>query len=76
VACVVGPSVNPLQSKETQHVNIILQCMYWFFEQPNMEESMLELNGKPSSVTTFSAKFSFQNLVFKTLFEFSAAEIT
>jgi hypothetical protein len=37
---------------------------------------MLELNGKPSSATTFSTDFSFQNLVFGNLFEFSAAEIT
>jgi len=37
VACAIGPSVNPLQNKETQHVNIGLQCMYWFFEQPNMK---------------------------------------
>ncbi len=37
---------------------------------------MLELNGKPSSVTTFSTDFSSQNLVFKNLFEFSKAEIT
>jgi hypothetical protein len=36
VACAVGPSVNPLQKRETQHVNIVLQCMYQFFEQPNM----------------------------------------
>jgi hypothetical protein len=36
---------------------------------------MLELNGKPSSVTTFSTDFSFQNLVFWNLFEFSAVEI-
>jgi hypothetical protein len=50
--------------------------MYWFFQQPNMEEIMLKLNGKPSSVITFSADFSFQNLVLKKLFEFSAAEIT
>jgi uncharacterized protein YpmB len=28
VAYVVGLSVNPLQSKETQHVNIVLQFMY------------------------------------------------
>jgi len=40
------------------------------FEQPNMEEIMIELNGKPSSVTTFSANFSFQNLVFKILLNF------
>jgi hypothetical protein len=37
---------------------------------------MLQLKGKPSSVTTFSTDFSFQNLVFGNLFEFSAAEIT
>jgi hypothetical protein len=37
---------------------------------------MLELNGKPSSVTTFSIDFFFQNLGFWNLFEFSAAEIT
>jgi hypothetical protein len=23
-----GPSVNPLQNNETQHVDIVLQCMY------------------------------------------------
>ncbi len=37
VACDVGPSVNPLQNRETQHVNIVLQCMYRIFEQPNMK---------------------------------------
>jgi tRNA uridine 5-carbamoylmethylation protein Kti12 len=37
VACDIGPSVNPLQNKETQHVNNVLQCMYQFFEQPNMK---------------------------------------
>ncbi len=37
VAYVIGPSVNPLQNKETQHVNIVLQCMYQFFKQPNMK---------------------------------------
>jgi hypothetical protein len=37
---------------------------------------MLELNGKPSSVTMFSTDFSFQNLFFGKLFEFSEAEIT
>jgi len=28
VACAVGPTVNPLQNRETQHANIVLQCMY------------------------------------------------
>ncbi len=37
VACAVGPSVNPLHNRETQHVNIGLQCMYRSFEQPNMK---------------------------------------
>jgi hypothetical protein len=77
VAYVVGLSVNPLQSKETQHVNIVLQFMYWFFEQQNMKgDRAQEQNGNPSSVTTFSTDFSFQNLVFCNLFEFSAVEIT
>jgi hypothetical protein len=69
VACAIGPSVNPLQNRETQHVNIVLHWMYRFFEQ-------LELNGKPSNVTTFSTDFSSQNLVFWNFFEFSAGEIT
>ncbi len=77
VAYVVGLSVNPLQSKETQHVNIVFQFMYWFFEQQNMKgDRAQEQNGNLSSVTTFSTDFSFQNLVFCNLFEFSAAEIT
>jgi hypothetical protein len=37
---------------------------------------MFEMNDKPSSVTAFSTDFSFQNLVFWNLFEFSVAEIT
>jgi len=37
---------------------------------------MLELNAKPSSVTTFSTDFFFQNMVFWNLFEFSVVEIT
>jgi hypothetical protein len=37
VAFDVGPSVNSLQNKKTQHVNIVLQCMYQIFEQPNMK---------------------------------------
>jgi hypothetical protein len=37
MACAIGPSVNPLQNRETQDVNIVLQCMYRYFEQPNMK---------------------------------------
>jgi hypothetical protein len=40
------------------------------------KQIMLELNGKPLSVTTFSTDFSFQNVGFWNLFEFSAADIT
>jgi hypothetical protein len=32
VTCALGPSVNPLQNREIQHVNIVLQCTYQFFE--------------------------------------------
>jgi hypothetical protein len=39
VACAIGPSVSPLQNRETQHVNIVLQWMYRFFEQPNMKQN-------------------------------------
>jgi hypothetical protein len=77
VACAVGPSVNPLQNRETQHVNIILQCTYWFFEQSNMK-------GNHAWIKWYAFKcyhflnwfFSFQNLVVWNLLEFSAAEIT
>jgi hypothetical protein len=69
-------SVNPLQNRETQHVNVVLQCMYQFLEQPNMKGNQLELNGNPSSVIAFSTDFSFQNLVWWNLFEFPAVEIT
>jgi hypothetical protein len=37
VACAIGTSVNPLQNREIQYVNNVLQCMYQFFEQPNMK---------------------------------------
>jgi hypothetical protein len=37
MAYVVGTSVNPLQNRESQHVNIVLQCMYRFFEHPNIK---------------------------------------
>jgi hypothetical protein len=37
---------------------------------------MLELNGKSSSVAMSSTNFSFQNLDFWNLFEFSVTKIT
>ncbi len=47
-----------------------------FLNNQIRNEIMLELNGKPSSVTTLSTDFSFQNLIFWNLFEFLVAEIT
>jgi hypothetical protein len=35
-----------------------------FFNSQIWKEIMFEMNGKPSSVATFSTDFSFQNLVF------------
>ncbi len=75
-SAVVGTSVNPLQNRETQHVDIVLQCMYQFFEQPNMKGNYAWIDWNPSSVTMLSTAFSFQNLFFWNLFEFSVAEIT
>jgi hypothetical protein len=76
VACAaIGKSGNPLQNRETQHVNIVSRCMYRFSEQEIWKEITFGLNGKPSSVTTFSTDFSFQNLVFWNLFEFSVTKI-
>jgi len=51
------------------YVSIFLNSQIW-------NEIMLELNDKPSSVTMSSTDFSFQNLVFWNLFEFSVVEIT
>jgi hypothetical protein len=50
-----------------------------FLNSQIWKEIMLEWynwNGKPSSVPTFSTDFSFQNLIFWNLFEFSAAKVT
>jgi hypothetical protein len=43
-----------------------------FLNSQIWKEIMIELTGKPSSVITSSTDFSFQNLVFWNLFEFSA----
>jgi hypothetical protein len=76
VTYVVGPSVNPLQNKEIQYVNIVYNVCIEFFNGQIWKEIMLELNGKPSNIITFSTDFSFQNLVFFNLFEFSTTKIT
>ncbi len=57
-------------------MNIVCNACINFLNCQILKEIMLELNGKPSGVTTFSTDFSFQNLVFWNLFEFSVAEIT
>jgi hypothetical protein len=75
VAFVVGLNVNPLQNRKTQHVNIFCNVCIDFLNSRTLKEIVLELNGKPSSVTTFSTDFSLQNLVFWSLFDFSEAEI-
>jgi rRNA maturation endonuclease Nob1 len=41
-----------------------------FLNSQIWKETMLELNGKASSVTTFSTDFSFQNLVFEIYLNF------
>jgi hypothetical protein len=47
-----------------------------FLNKQIWKEIMLELDGKPSTSTTFSTDFAFQNLVFWNLFEFSVVEFT
>jgi len=45
VACAVDSSVkNPLQKKETQHMNIVLQVCIDFLNSQIWNEIMLELN--------------------------------
>ncbi len=63
VACAIGPSVNPLQNRETQHVNIVLQSMNWKVSLQVVTH-------------VFSTDFSFQNLVFFGIYlNFQGAEI-
>jgi len=65
VACALGSSVNPLQNRETQHVNIVLQMYVSIFRTAKYErEIMLEWNGKPSIVTAFSTDFFLPKLGF------------
>ncbi len=73
----------PHSESKSYQINSTKSCSSRSFQQhqkhisiPPKFSAMLELNGKPSSVTTFSTDFSFQNLVFWNLFEFSVAEIT
>jgi hypothetical protein len=62
VACAVGPSVNPLQIRKLNMWTLFCNVCIDFLNSQIWKEIMLEFNGKPSSVTTFSTEFSFQNL--------------
>jgi len=76
VACGIGPSVNPLHKIGKLNMWILFcNVCIDFLNSQIWKKIVLELNSKPSSVTTFSTDFSFQNLVFFNLFEFSVAEI-
>jgi hypothetical protein len=60
--------------------NLIALSMYYAPKECNLTNYVLETTSVACavgpSVTTSSTDFSFQNLVFGNLFEFSAAEIT
>jgi hypothetical protein len=78
VACAIGPSVSLIHNREIQHVNIVMfyNVRIDFLNSQIWKEIMLELNGKPSSVTMYSIDLSFQNLVFWNLFDILAKRIT
>ncbi len=44
VACAIGTNVNPLQNREIQHVNIVLQVRINFLNSQIWKEIMLKLN--------------------------------
>ncbi len=75
VACAVCSKVNPLQNRKLNMWTLFCNVCIDFLKSQTWKEIMLELNGKSWSVNTFSTDVSFQNLVFKNLFEFSVAEI-
>jgi hypothetical protein len=75
VACDVGPSVNPLQNRELNMWTLFCSVCINFLNSQIWKDIMLESNGKPSSVTTLSTDYSFQNLFFWNLFEFSVLKI-
>ncbi len=77
VTCDIAPSVNQLQTIGKLNMwTLFCNVCIDFLNSQIWKEIMLELNDKPSKVTTSSTDFSFQNLVFEILFVFSAAEIT
>ncbi len=57
VACAVDPGVNPLQNRKLNMWTLFYNVCIDFFNSQIWKEIMLELNGKPSSVTTFSTDF-------------------
>ncbi len=70
VACVVGPSVNPnYKIKKFKMWELFCNVCISVLNNQIWKEIMLKLNGKPSSVTTFSMYISFQNLEFISIFK-------
>jgi len=62
----------PIDEPEASVHTMFLATTSWVFLGPTkwlVIKIILELNGRPSSVNTFSTGFSFQNLKFKDLFE-------
>jgi len=69
VACAIGPSVSQCYNIEwNQHMTLFVRYIP-FLKSQVWNKIILELNGRPSTVNTFSTDFSFQNLFFKDLFE-------
>jgi len=66
VACAHGPSVNPSQNRETQHVNIVLQCMYRYkYERKSCFNWRVTLEVLPRSQLIFPSKTWFFGFYFK-----------
>ncbi len=63
--------VNPLPNRKLNMWTVFCNVCINFLNSQIWKEIRLELNDKPSRVTTFSTDLSFQNLFFWNLFEFS-----
>jgi hypothetical protein len=63
------------------HTHSYMSIMYWYIIMHNIDKNCVFLSISVActvspSITTFSTDYSFQNLVFWNLFEFSVAEVT
>ncbi len=63
------------------HIHSYMAIMYWYIIMHNINKFFVFLSTSVAcsvspSTTTFATDFSFENLVFWNLFEFSVAEIT